>query len=76
MKKNVIVSYHSWSEVAAEEFAGFLRNERKLTSNEIRMYAARIEHFIRQGKIKVVESEMPAVWMMFKYIVAFPLGSC
>ena len=53
VKKNVIVSYHSWSEVAA-----------------------RIEHFIRQGRIKVVESEMSAVWMMFKYIVAFPLGSC
>ena len=120
VKKNVIVSYHSWNEVAAEEFAGFLGNERKLTSDEIRMYAemwgelvlenaplravvngtvlsvsedfydfiiwnrltekpvkecrligdilgqvpigigdwwyaARIEHFIRQGKIKVVE---------------------
>lgn len=120
VKKNVIVSYHSWSEVAAEEFAGLLGNERKLTSDEIRMYAemwgelvlenaplravvngtvlsvsddfydfiiwnkltdkpvkecrligdilgqvtigvgdwwyaARIEHFIRQGKIKVVE---------------------
>lgn len=53
VKKNVIVTYHSWSEVAA-----------------------RIEHFIRQGRIKVVESEMPAVLMMFKYIVAFPLGSC
>ena len=39
-------------------------------------YAARIEHFIRQGRIKVVESEMSAVCMMFKYIVAFPLGSC
>lgn len=39
VKKNDIVTYHSWSEVAAEEFAGFLRNERKLTSNEIRMYA-------------------------------------
>ena len=25
--------------MAAEEFAGFLRNERKLTSNEIRMHA-------------------------------------
>ena len=32
-------------------------------------YAARIEYFIRQG-------EMSAVCMMFKYIVAFPLGSC
>ena len=39
-------------------------------------YAARIEHFIRQGRIKVVEGEMSAVCMMFKYIVAFPLGSC
>lgn len=38
-KENVIVSYHSWSEVAAEEFAGFLENERKLTTEEIRMYA-------------------------------------
>ena len=39
MKKNVIMSYHSWSEVAAEEFAGSLGNERKLTADERRMYA-------------------------------------
>lgn len=34
-----IVLYKNWGEVAAEEFAGFLDCERKLSNEEIRMYA-------------------------------------
>lgn len=34
-----IVSYANWGEVAAEEFAGFLPCEKKLSREEIRMYA-------------------------------------
>ncbi len=34
-----IVSYKNWGEVAAEEFAGFLNCEKKLSEDEIRMYA-------------------------------------
>jgi len=34
-----IVSHKNWGEVAAEEFAGFLDCERKLSREEIRMYA-------------------------------------
>ncbi len=36
---NSIVSYTNWGEVAAEEFAGFLTCEKKLSKEEIRMYA-------------------------------------
>lgn len=34
-----IVSYKNWGEIAAEEFAGFLNCEKKLSKEEIRMYA-------------------------------------
>lgn len=34
-----IVSYNNWGEVAAEEFAGFLNGEKKLSKEEIRRYA-------------------------------------
>lgn len=34
-----IVSYHSWGEVSAEEFAGFLSYEKPLSKEEIHMYA-------------------------------------
>ncbi len=33
-----IVSYQSWNEVSAEEFAGFLPHERALSEQEVRMY--------------------------------------
>lgn len=33
-----IISYQHWGEVAAEEFAGFLRYERELSREEVRMY--------------------------------------
>lgn len=33
-----IVSYQSWNEVSAEEFAGFLPYERALSEQEVRMY--------------------------------------
>ncbi len=33
-----IVSYQSWNEVSAEEFAGFLPHERSLSEEEVRMY--------------------------------------
>lgn len=36
---NSIISYKNWGEVAAEEFAGFLTCEKKLSKEEIRMYA-------------------------------------
>ena len=36
---NSIISYKNWGEVAAEEFAGFLNCEKKLSGEEIRMYA-------------------------------------
>lgn len=35
---DAIVSYHSWGEVAAEEFAGFLSYEKMLSGEEVRMY--------------------------------------
>ncbi len=36
---NSIISYSNWGEVAAEEFAGFLTCEKKLSKEEIQMYA-------------------------------------
>lgn len=36
---HAIVSYKNWGEVAAEEFFGFLTCEKKLSAEEIRMYA-------------------------------------
>ncbi|MBD5534413.1 MAG: DUF1835 domain-containing protein [Lachnospiraceae bacterium] len=36
---NSIVSCKNWGEIAAEEFAGFLNCEKKLSKREIRMYA-------------------------------------
>ncbi len=36
---NSIISYNNWGEVSAEEFAGFLNGEKKLSKEEIRMYA-------------------------------------
>lgn len=37
--EGTIVSYKNWGEVAAEEFFGFLPCEKKLSGEEIRMYA-------------------------------------
>ncbi len=36
---NSMISYSNWGEVAAEEFAGFLTCEKKLSREEIQMYA-------------------------------------
>ncbi len=36
---NSMISYSNWGEVAAEEFAGFLTCEKKLSKEEIQMYA-------------------------------------
>lgn len=39
VRENCIFSYQSWSEVSAEEFAGFLPYEKALSKEEVRMYA-------------------------------------
>lgn len=39
VKEKSIITYRSWGEVAAEEFAGFLSYEKILTKEEERMYA-------------------------------------
>lgn len=39
-REKEIVSYQSWSEVSAEEFAGFLSYEKSLSREEVCMYAA------------------------------------
>ena len=39
IRGNVIQSYQSWGDVSAEEFAAFLPYEKKLSKQEIRMYA-------------------------------------
>ena len=39
VREKCIVTYQSWSEVSAEEFAGFLPYERSLSKEEVRMYA-------------------------------------
>lgn len=39
VRKTSIITYRNWGEVSAEEFAGFLSYERKLTKEEERMYA-------------------------------------
>lgn len=39
VREKSIMAYKNWSEVAAEEFAGFLSCEKKLSKEEIRMYA-------------------------------------
>ena len=39
VKKTSIISYRSWGDVSAEEFAGFLSYEKVLTKEEVRMYA-------------------------------------
>lgn len=37
--ENFIVSYKNWAEVAAEEFAGFLQQEKVVSREELRLYA-------------------------------------
>ncbi len=39
VRDKAIVSWHSWSEVSAEEFAGFLSYEKPLSKEEIRMFS-------------------------------------
>ena len=39
VQTNAIVSRQNWGEVAAEEFAGFLPQEKKLAKEELRMYS-------------------------------------
>lgn len=39
VRERSIVSYKNWGEVAAEEFAGFLPEEKKLSKEELRLYA-------------------------------------
>lgn len=39
VRENSITSYKNWGEVAAEEFAGFLSYEKRLSKEEVRMYA-------------------------------------
>lgn len=39
VRENSIIFYKNWGEVAAEEFASFLPYERKLSKEEVRMYA-------------------------------------
>ena len=39
VRKDAVVSYQSWGEITAEEFAGFLPGARKLSKKEIRHYA-------------------------------------
>ena len=38
VRDNVIISYKNWGEIAAEEFAGFLPYEKKLSRQELRLY--------------------------------------
>lgn len=44
-----IVSYQSWNEVSAEEFAGFLSYEKPLSREEIRMYAMRWSDLVEEN---------------------------
>lgn len=46
---NVIVSYNNWGEVAAEEFSNFLQDEKELSLEEIRMYAAKWNELKEDG---------------------------
>ena len=39
VRGKTITAYSNWGEVAAEEFSAFLPYERKLTKEEIHMYA-------------------------------------
>lgn len=39
VRGQTVISYHSWSEVSAEEFAGFLSYEKPLSKEEINWYA-------------------------------------
>lgn len=39
VREKSIIAYKNWGEVAAEEFAGFLSYEKKLSKEEVRMYA-------------------------------------
>lgn len=39
VREKSITAYKNWGEVAAEEFAGFLSYEKKLSKEEVRMYA-------------------------------------
>lgn len=84
VRSNCIVNYQNWSEIAAEQFAGFLPSAKSLTREEIQMYAMlwselkearligdilgrnqisigdwwyakRIDYFIEQKKINVIE---------------------
>lgn len=52
---NSIVSYHSWEDVAAEEFAGFLSCEKVLSREEVRMYSS------LWSQLKEENSELRAV---------------
>lgn len=39
VRKTSIITYRNWGEVSAEEFAGFLSQEKVLSKEEVRMYA-------------------------------------
>ena len=38
VRDNITISYKNWGEIAAEEFAGFLPYEKKLSRQELRLY--------------------------------------
>lgn len=49
VRENCIFSYQSWSEVSAEEFAGFLPYEKALSKEEVRMYAKSWSELIEEN---------------------------
>ncbi len=49
VKPKCIVTLYNWGEVAAEEFAGFLTEERPLPPEEIRMYSSRWNELKKDG---------------------------
>ena len=46
---NVITSYQNWGEIAAEEFASFIENQRGINSHEIKQYAAKWSELVEDN---------------------------
>lgn len=46
---NVIVSYQNWGEIAAEEFASFIKNQKEIEHIEIRRYAQKWYELVKDN---------------------------
>lgn len=84
VRGKTITLYKNWSEVAAEEFAGFLSGERLVSKEEIRMYAILWSEMMEDNSPlrAMVNGKMIGVpedfydFMIFKRLTTKPIKEC